>query len=76
MSKADDLISIVEAAQSAGVVTSTIYRWCKRRGLGLYKKGGRTFVSRGDLQRLMRPRRVRQGKRPSSVSSSEAAPGR
>jgi hypothetical protein len=56
-----DLISIADAAHTASVGASTIYRWCAAGRLALYKRGCRAFVRRTDLARVLTPRCVRPG---------------
>lgn len=58
MSTPTDLISIVDAAHEAGVVPSTLYRWAASGRITLFKRGRNTLVRRGDVARVLEPRRV------------------
>ena len=60
MESKDALVSILAAAQRAGVAPCTIYRWCQARRLGLYKRGSRSYVRSSDLERLLLPTPVRK----------------
>lgn len=58
MSTPTDLISLVDAAHQAGVVTSTIYRWASRGKIALFKRGHNTLVRRADVARVLQPHRL------------------
>lgn len=53
--KADEWISIVDAAQLAAVSTGTIYRRIRDGRLTVYERAGRSLLRRSDVAALMVP---------------------
>jgi predicted site-specific integrase-resolvase len=56
-----DVIPLVQAAAEFGVDRATLYRYLKAGRLKRYKRGmdRRTYVDRGELKKIVRPRVIK-----------------
>ncbi len=58
-----DLVALQDAARDLGINPATLYRYLKAGRLQSYEIAfdRRTFLDRGDLERLRRPKRIKRG---------------
>lgn len=58
MEKANDFLTVDEAAQLVGLSHWTIRRWLELGKLNRYKAASRTMVNRTELLALLEPKKV------------------
>lgn len=51
-----DLIPLAEAARLVGIPYTTLQAWAKRGDIQKWRRGGRIFVSRAEVERAAKPK--------------------
>jgi excisionase family DNA binding protein len=71
----DDLLSVAQAAEVAGVSRQTIYNWMRQLRFPSYRHGSTWKVNRVEFQMYLDSRPAVRGVAPTSDSASEGAAG-